>query len=51
MDTCPILKLCACSPDEICYLCKLLTVAGIGIGCGIIGYILGKNKGKGKKDV
>ena len=43
MNTCPLLKLCSCTPDEICLFCKVLTAGFIALGCGIVGYIIGKN--------
>ncbi len=46
MNTCLILEWCKCNSAGICLFCKVLTVIGIAAVSGVIGYFIGKKKGK-----
>ena len=42
----PLLDLCKCSGGQICLFCQILTIIVIAVLSGIIGYLIGKKKGK-----
>jgi len=44
MNTCPLLELCKCSGTQICLFCKILTILGVALVAGIVGYFIGKRK-------
>ena len=42
----PLLDLCKCSEGQICLFCQILIVVSIAVLSGIVGYFIGKRKGK-----
>jgi hypothetical protein len=42
----PLLELCKCSEAQICLFCQIFTIIAIAVLSGIIGYLIGKKKGK-----
>ena len=46
METCPLLSWCGCNSSGICGICKILVVAGVAALSGVLGFLIGRRKGK-----